>query len=1302
MRSLKKLSLSLICILLVISFIGGQTSYVFALNEAEGKTVYENIMENKEVPPGYDLDVDPYGYGERVPFYLVKKSELMLYDPHDVGSGGGYDFSAYDELPVTTGKYISKAPLSSFSVDKGSGESYLKLNYVQMTAFDPLGSGREDHIAVIGVYGGRAYLYIYDNKGRVSTEALDLGPASWMGPTNFTSNDNTHLFNAMNFLSVTAGDYDGDGKDSLVVWICNDGLGYGLRHVAVDVTGSSSESRINVSYDVSDASKELLHDFYTKNDSDLAGKETWVDNKLSASVKTGDVNGDGIDDLVVLSYVNKLTDSYDGRERVVQMYRPYLAVSYGDGDLSAPITEKKDASAGVWNAPGTLETASAFDSCVAAGLAVGRSDGDKCDEILVAGIYNRIEGQYSGQADDPYNIDNSKLVIAVYDGKLGQRFFDTSKSTNTWTQTGFYFDDDDCWQQTAAEFVYMSGPNNPGAVFINGDLYGFENSGSQLSLLIRPEYFDHRDAGAGGSVVSNSYITSIAAGDFDGNDQGFEQVVFGIGLKTLSSDSYHFTVGMISAAEHDPITGIPGKYTSTSMDSLENDYLPYDSSFDDDFKNGTALNFIVCSADVDYDGILARFYEKGYAYSDPDVTAILQAPPYFSEIARSINSISSTTYSIKHSYTYKDSTSDDVSFGVGFAHGLTGLIGGYNLRLGYAMNWTQEFTDTLSESYTYRWSAIKNDSVVIYRTPVVLYSYQVQNDGQWNDEDVIVVSVPQAPSYTVLSLDDYNSFVDYYNKQCLKMAEETGTSEDIPQMSPVIDEKLHHEGDPYAYPRTVTGLTILQSTPQSFGVGSSSSGFDWSKEHSEAYGVKWGHGFNFDFVGSFNLGIPGLISSTLGGYASLKYMHSHATSTTTADAEGVGCTVYNLDPVALENQGIPLETARRFRFNYQMVRWDSNVLEENGRPVPVIGYLLSNIESAPPMILDLKADYVTDDKDHVHLTWSAPAADERPFDAYAIYVADKDGNMQLAGTVPADRLEYDFYGVDERIEYRFQIYTVLQENETEVLSIPSNIAYAFKEVRSIISIELTGSTELADIYTVSFSDGTKMDIDIKKGRGIVSIDPVGISADGQTVTYRITFNDHTYSDYEVKNGKDGVGIVSVEKSAGSENVNTYQIKLSNGKVFAFDVTNGVDGKDGIGIESLSINDKGELVAVLSDGTVSNLGKINDDPHVAVVGQLLRYYVDIPYSDLREVSIGGKVIDRKYYDVSVSGEGSLLTISKTVIPANASSIDVHSSTGMTSISLKDGHGIPWWILAWNALLTLACLYFIIEKSLHKGK
>ena len=86
---------------------------------------------------------------------------------------------------------------------------------------------------------------------------------------------------------------------------------------------------------------------------------------------------------------------------------------------------------------------------------------------------------------------------------------------------------------------------------------------------------------------------------------------------------------------------------------------------------------------------------------------------------------------------------------------------------------------------------------------------------------------------------------------------------------------------------------------------------------------------------------------------------------------------------------------------------------------------------------------------------------------------------------------------------------------------------------------------------------------------------------------------------EGEDGRDGVGIESATINDRGELVLTYTDgnTVNLGKVTGSDGqdgtngTNGSDGLDGVGIESATINDKGELVLAYTDGTTVNLGMV---------------------------------------------------------------------------------------------------------------
>lgn len=91
--------------------------------------------------------------------------------------------------------------------------------FVQSVSFDPFGSGRRDHVAYVGLDKSdkQVYLHIYD------TRTGEYKGKQWVGEMNWMF-DNKGLIRALNletnaYLNITAGDFDGDGKDTLIIYV---------------------------------------------------------------------------------------------------------------------------------------------------------------------------------------------------------------------------------------------------------------------------------------------------------------------------------------------------------------------------------------------------------------------------------------------------------------------------------------------------------------------------------------------------------------------------------------------------------------------------------------------------------------------------------------------------------------------------------------------------------------------------------------------------------------------------------------------------------------------------------------------------------------------------------------------------------------------------------------------------------------------------------------------------------------------------------------------------------------------------
>ncbi|MBR0303055.1 MAG: hypothetical protein IJQ80_04335 [Clostridia bacterium] len=104
----------------------------------------------------------------------------------------------------------------------------------------------------------------------------------------------------------------------------------------------------------------------------------------------------------------------------------------------------------------------------------------------------------------------------------------------------------------------------------------------------------------------------------------------------------------------------------------------------------------------------------------------------------------------------------------------------------------------------------------------------------------------------------------------------------------------------------------------------------------------------------------------------------------------------------------------------------------------------------------------------------------------------------------------------------------------------------------ITSIAKTGTSGLADTYTISYSNGTASNFTVTNGAKGDRGDKGDKGDRGDT-------------------GNTGVGIVSITKASTSGLTDTYRILLSNGSSYGFNVTNGESGESYTAGEGISIS-----------------------------------------------------------------------------------------------------------------------------------
>ena len=973
-----------------------------------------NLMNLESVQPsGYTTTTNPYGYGIGEPFLMVEQNELMYLNVWD--------------NKVRQASYFSmgtESALNTFAKNKsGSNGTFSNPNYklMQAVSFDPTGSGRRDHVAFVGVSGQnkKGYMWVIDTtKGTGSdcSPQVEIGDFGYM----FDGNDfEVPTYSNRSFFNIVAGDFDGDGKESIVVYTPkqtprNQASGCQIQEWDYDGSNKALSKR--------GEGNSLLMGYYNDHPwYDVEDSEGNQRRKLGVSMAVGDFNGDCVDDLAVLSYCHRLPKD----EAKIDYYRPVVKIVYGTkGDTGSSIVTKSAAqSEEFYTSKGHSGGRDRYEFPVGASLTCGDFDGDGDVDLFLAGMLGQLGTWKKNNQQVNETIDMKAGYL--YIGKLsnsGNGFVKTTNQTiesNGWTDGG-YHNADDVWQQLAVESVAINGKGRGAKelVFLSGTLYDASNN--KPVAVYTGNYFKSADDGAGSTTrISNCDIQSIAVGNFDGNTAGREQVVFTIALKHANNNESHLLTGYMRGINYKDTTvnGEIKEYgTAGGYDCL----VPTDSYVNTDAKN--AVSFLVIPVDKNNDGVLAKYRGVTYAYTDPDVKAVLQAAPYFDEVMDAGNN--ETEYVLTESYELSDWDSDSVSFSIGYSTEFSFPGGKASIETGYALDWTKSFERSLHEEWSQSFSAQAYNSVVVSRTPVFVYEYDIQNaDGTWNDKTVMQTAIPQGPVYEQLSVDAYNKFAEEYNKYMADRKDKP-TCYLLEKIDPADNWMDGNEGDPYRYNhdgweslRPDIQAAAISKSEFALGYNGTLDKVAWTKENTTTKSVEMSHGFFFNSSikwGKEDVAMHGVTTS-------LEYSDGKGNSTSKGTAVGASCTVTSLDKQSLVAEGIPAPVVDAYRFHWTLGQWQRHLSGAANNKTPFIGYSVTNL-SSPPRAIDNLDKTITRGEGFfdLKLSWTKPDCENGhpKITGYYVYSKDESGAYtKVSKKLSAEATEYEIKDLDLNGKY---------------------------------------------------------------------------------------------------------------------------------------------------------------------------------------------------------------------------------------------------------------------------------------------
>ena len=863
----------------------------------------------------------------------------------------------------------------SNSTDVGNAER------IATVAFDPNGTGKDEYIAnlVFDKSSARLRLYV-TNKDRRVSDVVQIGDG----------NDSEYIkklkfYQTRAMLSLAAGDFDGDGKDTLMIYTPGNNKDTATVDSIKEYTFSGSKltdnGRVINLGDVIDGGRDALkamlyHD--GNGDNELRAH-------LSVDMEVGDVDMDGIDELAMTVNVNDLKESeykLDGKT-YTDFEKSYLTVyDYNNSNKWSQMTKQT-----LLNSSGGASGRARFAG-VTIGYVSDAPSGSMPPEVVAVGYYDKKDNYKDCE------FDKSKLLAYSYqystkDNSWTDKCKATEVVTNGFTNTGTK--GDDVQNPIAVAAVAADGVNTQEYLFISGSMYkvGTVNGSQQLSILDGSN--KGHDRWLGGRLINNSGILDYAVGNFDGNKQGMEQVYYVEYRKQETFDKQFLKIGQLYKGS-----------AGSTFSRWEDDWTYYDKS---------NCNLALTTADVNNDAMLAKIKSVSTGYTDPKVMAILEASPHFAEVNDGDigNSQTGIGYSKDHTVAVTASGSFGFDIMAGFEYVAPLIETGGGVEFNTSHTFTVGATKSTSKKITVEYSNDTNDNMVLmYATPMTYYEYQVKYpDGtkKGNSPKLtssMTLAVPGNPSMNMVSVDTYNKAASAY--------------EDMQQ----IGSNLHlgTSGQPNTYR---SSLPSGSHSEQSGKVGH----YKDSGTQLQSFTTATSSGVNFEYTYEGSVQMYGVV----GGFKAGGGYHWGASAGTekvnTEEITKLGSVTGGGDS--------------RYNFDWSFGTW---TVPFNGDEVPVLGYVVSNVTAPPSPAQDLSLSEQTTNS--MVLSWESG---DRPAEYYKIYRYLEDNKEEpfvLIDTVDAAESSSGEYGytlkdLAPNTKYRYAItsgyYTSQEESvESEIIA----------------------------------------------------------------------------------------------------------------------------------------------------------------------------------------------------------------------------------------------------------------------------
>ena len=822
---------------------------------------------------------------------------------------------------------------------------------------DAKGEGQKRYVAVLGYWlgGKRLELYIADKDGNRVSNTYAIG-----GEKTLDYLEQADAFEDTGFVSVAAGDFNGDGKDTVIAY--------------APLMESDSEQPQLWEFSIGsnmqlEKTGTVCNIFDILGTGNIATKHSnngkVFRNTPVVQMTTADTDKDSVDELVVTAGMNNTKADVNNRQSRMFIYDN--------------ITEEEKGF--YWNKTFGLDTKGYNNgnqrlrwASSSVGNLVMTGSGADYPEIITAGWVDKKTNKDADLTHDigAYVTSCSKTTkkgnsaIGTYAksevpaiGSNGQ------PQVSGFTKDGHYRDN--VQSLVVVDTFAADGVNAAASVLIMDTIYTYE-AGKGLNQEFRMDYFNHSDNGIGSSIITNGLVQDAVSGNFSGNEEGKEQIVFTTCQKRASRNQYFYKTYT---------------YKKTGKSSWKCDSTGYRIS-----KKGNAYTSL-CAPDIDSDSTIARIKDVSLTYTEPEVLALLESTPYFSEVDEGDIGNSETAYGKENGEGDSVSTAEGLTTNIvaGFEWSVDDICAGFVCGAGFETSVEQGYTWETATSTTKKFSLnYSNDTgenqVIVYRRPVTTYRYEIKGT-----KDTMVLARQGTLLTSMLPVDEYNEAAQSY------------------ELEEIADGTLATPGNPFSYRSSTAGLNnVAESkiTTQYGKEGTVTQEFSTETEQEKT--------FTYDLNASFTA--YGLVFGVkAGGGAGTTYSESQSTINTEA---------------ITKTGAVTGKQVEGYDFNWKFAHWTTKV---NGTEIPVLGYVLTNVIAPPSPPENLAVESVTSDS--AKITWDAG---ERGADEYRIYQIYSDGSDIQIGTVDGTESTYEVTGLKPDTSYTYAIKAYKEGKKGDAIS----------------------------------------------------------------------------------------------------------------------------------------------------------------------------------------------------------------------------------------------------------------------------